>query len=130
MLHASLWVVVGSHLFGLLALLWLCIFPKTQFGSAFGSRERRAIMGYRDMRIYYLWTCIHSSVSRHSVTGAPQYTTKYANYANYSVLNELACPQPGVRRFFAALITSLTSHFLHCPKLTHTLEKLLISPSP
>jgi hypothetical protein len=89
--------MVGGHLFELLALVMVMHLSKTQFGSAFGSRERRAmIMGYCDMQIYCLWTCIYSSVSRHSVTGTPQYTTRYANYANYSLLNELACPQPGV----------------------------------
>ena len=67
---------------------------KTQFGSAFGGRERRAIMGYRDRQIYHHWTCFHSPVSRHSVMGTPQYTTKYANYANYPFPPERASMPP------------------------------------
>lgn len=47
MLHQ--WVMVGGHLFGLLALVMHL--SKRQFGSAFGSR---AIMGYYDMQIYLL----------------------------------------------------------------------------
>jgi hypothetical protein len=42
--------MVGGHLFGLLALV--LHLSGTQFGSGCGSRERRAIMGYRDMQIY------------------------------------------------------------------------------
>jgi hypothetical protein len=34
------------------------------------------------------------------------------------------------KEILAVIIPSLTSHFLHCSKLTHTLEKLIISSSP
>jgi hypothetical protein len=44
--------MVGGHLFGLLALVMHL--SKTQFGSGFGSRERRATMGYGDLQIYLL----------------------------------------------------------------------------
>lgn len=107
---------------------------KTQFGSAFGSRERRAIMGYRyrDMQIYSLLDLFPfiriTTLRNRKQHGTPPSTLDTLIIP--SLPNELACPQPGVRIFFAALITSLTSHFLHCPELTHTLEKLLISPSP
>lgn len=81
--------MVGGHLFRLLALVMHL--SKTQFGSAFGSRERRAIMGYREMLRLDLFP-FDSPVSRHSVTGTPRYTTKYANYANIPSLERASMP--------------------------------------
>jgi hypothetical protein len=79
----SLWdmPVVGGHLFGFLGI----IFPGRSSARILelGSRKRHAIMRYRETQVYCLWTCFHSSVSRHSVTGTRRCTTEYANYSNH-----------------------------------------------
>lgn len=82
------------------------------------------------MQFYCLWMSFHSSVSQHSAIG--HHNTPRSLLITLiipSLLNGSVCPQPGVKIFFVALIVSSASHCLHCPKLTGTLEKLIIYPS-